>query len=126
MIEGMFPWAANERTGRYVDRSLPFAIDYHPDLWDRAESRVWEIKPVGWFFTHHGYCVAQLSGYKHFTRASMAGFMLYGLRSWNGIRGITADDINGPWPYVPPSFNSWEYLRRIALESDAALLNQGR
>jgi hypothetical protein len=122
----MFPWAANERRGRYVDRSLPFAIDYHPDLWDRAESRVWEIKPVGWFFTHHGYCVAQLSGYKHFTRASMAGFMLYGLRSWNGIRGITADDINGPWPCVPPSFNSWEYLRRIALESDAALLNQGR
>ena len=126
VIEGMFPWAANERRGRYVDSGLPFAIVYHPDLWDRAESKVWEIKPMGWFLTHYDYCVAQLSGYRHFTHASSAGFMLYRLRRWDCMRGITADDIDGPRPYVPSSFDSWEHLRRIALESDSMLLEQGR
>jgi len=122
----MFPWAANERRGRYVDETLPFTIDYHPDIWDRAGSRVWEIKPVGWFFTHYEYCVAQLSGYMHFTRASLAGFMLYRLRRWDGGRMMTVDDIEGPWPYVPPTFNSWEFLRKVAMESDTMLLMQGR
>ena len=126
VIEGMFPWAASERRGRYAEEGLPFAIDYHPDIWDRAESRVWEIKPVGWFFTHYDYCVAQLSGYRHFTRASLAGFMLYRLRKWDGGRMMTVDDIDGPWPYVSPSFNSWEYLRKTALESDTMLVKQGR
>ena len=126
VIEGMFPWAANERRGRYVDETLPFTIDYHPDIWDRAGSRVWEIKPVGWFFTHYEYCVAQLSGYMHFTRASLAGFMLYRLRRWDGGRMMTVDDIEGPWPYVPPTFNSWEFLRKVAMESDTMLLMQGR
>ena len=126
VIEGMFPWAANERRGRYVDETLPFTIDYHPDIWDRAGSRVWEIKPVGWFFTHYEYCVAQLSGYMHFTRASLAGFMLYRLRKWDGGRMMTVDDIEGPWPYVPPAFNSWEFLRKVAMESDNLLLMQGR
>ena len=125
VIEGMFPGTVSEKRGRYDEESLPFAIDYHPDIWDRAESKVWEIKPVGWFFGHYGYCVAQLSGYRHFTQASLAGFMLYKLKHWTGNR-ITADDIDGPWPYVPPSYNSWEYLRKISLESDVILLRQGR
>ena len=124
-IEGMFPGTASEKRGRYVEDGLPFAIDYHPDIWDRAESKLWEIKPLGWFFGHYDYCVAQLSGYRHFTGASLAGFMLYKLRRWNGGR-ITTEDIDGPWPYVPPLYNSWEYLRKISLESDMMLLRQKR
>ena len=121
----MFPGTASEKRGRFVDDTLPFAIDYHPDIWDRAESKVWEIKPLGWFYGHYDYCVAQLSGYRHFTRASLAGFMLYKLRRWSGEK-VTKEHIDGPWPYVPPSYNSWEYLRRVALESDMLLLKQRR
>lgn len=125
VIEGMFPSMASECRGRHIDPGLPFAIDYHADIWDKAGSRVWEIKPVGWFLNHYDYCVAQLSGYRHFTQAELAGFLLYRLKQKNG-NSITADDINGPWPYVPPCFYEWDYLREISLESDALLLRQGR
>jgi hypothetical protein len=125
VIEKMFPTMESESKGRYAEPGLPFAIEYHPDVWDKAGLRVWEIKPVGWFLSHYDYCLAQLSGYRHFTRASLAGFMLYRLRRRNGDQ-ITLDDVDGPWPYVPPFFFSWDYLKTLATESDALLLRQGR
>jgi hypothetical protein len=129
IIEGMHPEANKESEKYFDDAGLEFTICYHPDLYDPLTSCLWEIKTENFLVRHWDYCLAQLSGYRHFTGARVAGFLVYKLKP--SKEKPTLDDICGPFPCMPSLYWSWQDLREIARSSDVELqtrelkLNQG-
>lgn len=109
----LYPEWKHEEPSVYHDETLPFDVIYHPDLWDEADSTIVEIKPYWWFWQHVEYCVAQISGYKHFKDARKAVFKLYKLSRDGTIAGIKEAE--------PPYLYDWPKLRQIALASDEML-----
>lgn len=98
----------------FSDLSLPFDIIAHPDLFDALNGIVYDIKPAIWLGNNLGYCLAQLSGYLHFTGARACGFAQY-----ESVDG----KIQGPWfTFVPRELVvPWPMLKSLALQSDARM-----
>ena len=115
-IEARLRNIRDEEPKTFTDLSLPFDIVFHPDLYDTKNQIVYDIKPAVWLANNLSYCIAQLSGYKHFLGARACGFAQYEFdRDGN---------VQGPWfTFVPREIlMPWEQLRAIALTSDEQLL----
>lgn len=106
--ERLKAWKDEERHV-YSDPELPFDIGYHPDLYDRERKAVYDIKTFQWFFYHPRYCIAQVSGYKHFLNADRGDLVLY-IRNGRDILHL---------PYFMPQewIIPWPELKQIALRS---------
>jgi len=100
-----------EREMTYRDPELPFDIAYHPDivrqelgLGGSVETFVYEIKPLVWFLRNRTYCEAQCAGYKHFTGAQDALFVLY----WDDAQSLSV---------LPARRVPWEQLKAVSLRA---------
>jgi hypothetical protein len=111
-IESRYPGFQCEQTRTFISPELPFSIGYHPDLYDEPKKTVYEIKSESWFKEQPFYCLAQLSGYRHFLQAEHAVFLLY--KRQEGKLMVRE--------HVPDRVLNWQGLKRIALESDKMLL----
>lgn len=100
-IEADFGTLKIENDFLYADPELPFDIGYRPDLYDEKAGVVYEIKPVKFYRENTDYCVAQLSGYCHFRKASGA-FIIYTNDGYSGL--------------MPPYLKPWSELKEIALK----------
>lgn len=121
IIEGKFPELDKEEARLFeTGADLPFDIWYHADLYDPLNHIVYEIKPADYYVRNAATCIAQLSGYKHFTGARGATFLLYKKFYYKGTGEI---GIDGPWPFAPPYLLEWKpELLSIARASDEILV----
>jgi hypothetical protein len=100
----------------FHDETLPVDIIFHVDLYDNRHNIVYDIKPATWSIRELDYCIAQLSGYKHFMRAKAAQLILYRILNQKPVEELSLDDFIF-FPYNPPYLYTWDELKPIVVQS---------
>lgn len=119
IIQHSMPEFRSEEVRTFSSDELDFDIGYHPDLYSPERSILYEIKPTNFLMRYWEFCIAQISGYAHFTKAHLVCFLVYQGKT-------TSFEELHVHPFMPPYLYPWSYLREIAIKSDAILLEKER